>query len=140
MSTSHPLTRRLLVSSAPEPFFAAEPVRLAQELQLLYLAHGVTGLLLYANGSVMEYIEGAADDVDAVLSGAPRDGLDHGHFWLDRAIRPQRVFEDWRLYSFHRCARPKEVFKAPADLSERLAANAWRDPVLMALANFWSLR
>ncbi len=140
MSASHPLTRRLLVSSAPEPFFSSEPNRLAQDLQLLYHAHGVTGLLLYANGSVMEYLEGGAEDMDALLISAPRYGLDHGHLWLDRSIRPDRVFADWRMYSFHRCGNPKELLKAPADLEEWLTAHAWRDPVLMALANFWSLR
>jgi hypothetical protein len=84
-------------SAATRPFAAADLE------QLLLLARqnnarlGVTGMLLYAEGSFFQVLEGPAETVDAIYS---KIELDTRHSKMTKIIQEpirQRVFDEWTM-------------------------------------------
>jgi hypothetical protein len=58
---------------------------------------GLTGMLLYAEGSFFQVLEGPADDVDALYTRIERD---RRHCQVTQIIRepiPRRYFEAWTM-------------------------------------------
>lgn len=60
-------------------------------------AHGLTGLLLYCNGELLQVLEGPADEVHAIFARIRRDAR-HAHVTkLADGPVDQRCFADWSM-------------------------------------------
>lgn len=60
-------------------------------------AHGVTGLLLYADGSFLQILEGERGGLEAILSRIRRDGRHRHISILTRNPAQARAFPDWAM-------------------------------------------
>lgn len=97
MLPSPPLHRLVYQSSAT--IFLSEP-----ELALLLTksrtwnaAHGLTGLLLYCNGNLLQVLEGTADEVHSIFARIRRDAR-HTHVTkLADGPVDQRCFDQWSM-------------------------------------------
>jgi hypothetical protein len=85
------------ISSATEVMTEAELEALLITAREFNAKHGVTGILLYADGSFMQYFEGAEDDVGEVYKRIT-DSRQHKEIIkiLDQTI-DERSFPDWLM-------------------------------------------
>lgn len=58
---------------------------------------GITGMLLYANGSFLQVLEGEQAAVEETFERVSADGRHTGVFVIDRAPIAQRAFSDWSM-------------------------------------------
>lgn len=64
---------------------------------------GITGLLLYRDGSFLQLIEGEKQDVITLFRKICRDSRHHGILKVIDESIPEREFSDWSM-SFPRCS------------------------------------
>ena len=57
----------------------------------------VTGMLCHYDGSYLQFLEGAPDDVDATFARIAADSRHHGLVSLYRRQIAQRLFPDWTM-------------------------------------------
>ena len=67
---------------------------------------GVTGALLYADGNVMQVLEGPADAVDGVYRRVQGDARHRGVLTLIDTTAPERAFPDWSMGFVHGATSP----------------------------------
>jgi Sensors of blue-light using FAD len=85
------------ISSERSPFSAKELDDLLRHSRERNRMNGVTGVMLYAGGSFMQYLEGPKSAVEKTYS---RIKLDRRHFGIMELIRmdiPKREFKDWSM-------------------------------------------
>ena len=58
---------------------------------------GVTGVLLYSDGNVLQAFEGPAEAVDATYARVHADGRHRGVLMLYRGLSAERSFPDWAM-------------------------------------------
>lgn len=101
---SSQLIQRIYTSAAREDFKAEGLVELLRGARERNADRGVTGMLLYAEGSFFQVLEGEADAVDALYARIERDQR-HGQVTLIiREPIPKRNFDDWTM-GFHKVSR-----------------------------------
>lgn len=84
-----------IVYISSTPLTEAELIRITKRSQANNRALGITGILLYFNGSVIEVLEGEREKVDSLFEIIKRDPRHHQLIKLyDQAI-PCRSFSDW---------------------------------------------
>lgn len=64
-------------------------------------AAGITGMLLYSDGSFLQVLEGPADAVEATYARIHRDPRHHGVLLLLRCEVAEREFGDWSMAFAH---------------------------------------
>jgi len=85
------------VSSATRLPDESTITHLLQRARQRNLEHGVTGLLLYADGSFMQYIEGPQAGLTVVYNVIRRDALHHSLIELLNEPVGEREFADWTM-------------------------------------------
>lgn len=60
-------------------------------------AHGITGVMLYADGSFVETLEGPQDAVEATVGRIALDPRHHGMIVALRERIEQRAYPDWSM-------------------------------------------
>ncbi len=85
------------VSSAIQPFTQEELAELLQSSRKNNLAVGVTGMLLYKDGSFMQVLEGEQSSVQQVFNKISRDPRHRGVVVLLRQTIAARDFDDWSM-------------------------------------------
>ena len=63
---------------------------------------GITGMLLYADGAFVQYIEGDDDKVDALYANIEQDSRHHHSILLFETAIETRMFKDFDM-SFRQC-------------------------------------
>lgn len=58
---------------------------------------GLTGLLLYGDGSFMQMLEGSSDAVESVYRNILVDGRHHQLLKIDDGLTEERSFADWSM-------------------------------------------
>jgi len=94
---SSPLQQLIYASAACRPFDAPELGQLLRTARANNARDGVTGMLLYADGSFFQVLEGEVDVVDAVFAKIERDAR---HVQVTQIIRepiPRRAFDSWTM-------------------------------------------
>lgn len=92
------LIQLIYVSSSPDP--QVSPIELERILQSAVrhnLAQGITGMLLYANGTFIQVLEGEEAAVDETFARVERDPRHTGVFVIDRAPIRDRAFGQWSM-------------------------------------------
>lgn len=91
------LIRLIYVSNAEHEVEAAELARILEVSASNNLARGITGMLLYANGSFLQILEGEAAAVDETYERVSRDRRHANIFLLEREAIGERSFARWGM-------------------------------------------
>jgi hypothetical protein len=60
-------------------------------------ALGVTGMLMYANGTFLQTLEGEAETVEILLAKIERDKRHHGFQVIKRESIDERIYKNWSM-------------------------------------------
>jgi hypothetical protein len=85
------------VSSATALFDTGALYALLDQSRQNNVVHGITGLLLYADGTFMQTIEGARLDIDRLFANIVRDPRHHGVIKLIHDDLDARLFPAWSM-------------------------------------------
>lgn len=105
------MKRLIYVSSAIADLGAAELTGILESARAQNRANGVTGVLLYHDGTFIQVLEGRAQDVDATFARILRAGQHDGVLVLSQSEVPDRLFDGWHM-AF---ARPDRFVTAGED-------------------------
>lgn len=106
----------LYLSSAIERFDDAALAALLELARRNNAAVGVTGMLLYADGNFIQYLEGEADAVRGVFAKITRDPRHDGILTVTEGPVEQRVFADWSM-GFHTMTPQEHKLLGQIDLN-----------------------
>jgi hypothetical protein len=98
------LIHRIYASAASHAFETAELAELLQAARANNARLGLTGMLLYAEGSFFQVLEGPADVVDALYAKIERDRRHDQMTLIIREPIPKRFFDAWTM-GFYKLAR-----------------------------------
>lgn len=139
-SQPHALQAIVYVSSAVQPLETPQIEHLLERARARNAEYGITGLLLYADGSFMQYIEGPHDALMRVYDIILADPLHRRLIELLREPVAQREFAGWSMA--YRTPGVKEFMElADAQWLTSDHADATRDasPGRLLLRRFWSV-
>ena len=85
------------VSAARPPFVPDDLAAILSAARQRNAAHGVTGLLLHADGNFMQVLEGEADDVERIYADICRDQRHSGLIKLLHSKVDERHFGNWTM-------------------------------------------
>jgi hypothetical protein len=91
------LIQLIYVSNAEHEMESAELEGILEVSARNNAAGGITGMLLYANGSFLQILEGEAVAVDAAFERISRDPRHANLFVLEREAISERSFARWRM-------------------------------------------
>jgi hypothetical protein len=132
-----PLESLTYMSAAIHRPSQSEIEHLLERARARNLEEGVTGVLLYSDGSFIQCIEGTSASLDRVYRHILADPLHHRVFEILREPIEHREFGDW-VMAF-RSTGPEHTFEAEVGLSERLSApRGVMSPVRHLLSAFWN--
>jgi hypothetical protein len=94
---AHPLHAIVYVSSAVEPLTPAQIEHLLERARERNARAGVTGLLLYGDGSFMQYIEGPPEGLQPIYDIILADPLHRQINELLNEPIAEREFADWAM-------------------------------------------
>ena len=97
MSDPAALSTLTYVSTTTELMSAAELVDMLEEIRPRNRDHGLTGMLLYSGGNVIQVLEGPVAEVDGVFAAIERDPRHRDVTVLQRTGVAQRAFGDWAM-------------------------------------------
>lgn len=113
---SDPLVAIAYASSATHALGDADLEQLLQRARRKNEEVGVTGVLLYHDGSFLQYFEGPAEGVEVVYERIRRSPLHGGIIELIRGPIERRVFSSWVMGFTH----------PPASTLLRLSNASWK--------------
>ncbi|EHR70686.1 sensor of blue-light using FAD [Burkholderiales bacterium JOSHI_001] len=128
------------VSSAAHPFFEDELERLLVGARQANESEGITGVLLYDDGTFFQYIEGPAEGIDRIYKRIKASHEHHGLIQLFNRKVHERNFQDWSM----------GFTKAPKSMLLSLSQASWEEMVsthkgklnvgsgIKLLLEFWS--
>jgi hypothetical protein len=85
------------VSSAVTPFSTPDLVALLEKAHAVNTALGVTGMLLYKDGNVMQVLEGNREVVHSLYAKIHRDPRHRGLLTLLEGPLTERQFPEWSM-------------------------------------------
>ncbi len=87
----------LYVSLASQPMGKVELDKLAEQARVFNRMHGITGCLLYFNGSFMQMIEGERKRIEDLMERIRRDPRHHSLEVIFAGRIQRRAFPDWSM-------------------------------------------
>jgi hypothetical protein len=91
------LVRIIYISSATAPMSDAALAALVAQARSFNADHGLTGMLIYAEGNFLQLLEGDEREVDELYERISRDPR-HAHLIrLERTPIARRVFAGWNM-------------------------------------------
>lgn len=87
----------LYASTAVRPFTDTELGELLRVSRLNNAAANISGMLLYYEGSILQYIEGSEADVTALFHKISNDTRHLGIFALDKSSLESRALPEWTM-------------------------------------------
>ncbi|SNS15565.1 Sensors of blue-light using FAD [Noviherbaspirillum humi] len=128
------------LSSAVRLMGEAELVNMLKAVRPINEQLGITGLLLYRDGNIIQTLEGPDEAVEATFAKISRDQRHKDVFLLMKQAIDKRQFPNWSM-GFHNVSKlsPDALNGFSAFLSDPVAAEAFRDcpePAYQLLAMF----
>ena len=93
----NPLIQVIYASAAATPFTPEALRTLLGKSRSRNTFHGISGVLLYHEGSILQVLEGPEDMVDRILSSVTKDPRHNRLRYLSRAPIQKREFEAWSM-------------------------------------------
>ena len=87
----------LYVSAASHPMGEDELMAILKASRARNIADGLTGMLLYKDGSFMQLLEGALDNIQQTYARIGRDTRHNGLIMLRQDQNKARNFPDWSM-------------------------------------------
>jgi hypothetical protein len=106
------------VSTAAYRFSPAEIDHMIERAQARNAEEGVTGILLYNDGNILQYLEGPASGVSKIYEIIKADTLHYGIIELLREPISKRDFPEWSM-AF--CSLNKVILSQQTQFNERLS-------------------
>jgi hypothetical protein len=91
------LYRMAYVSTASKQFSCTELINFLQPARKRNLLAGITGLLLYKGGQIMEVLEGLEENTNKAFARICQLPEHHGIILLIKEYMDQRQFTDWYM-------------------------------------------
>ena len=85
------------VSSATQDFPESELLAILEKARLKNKQLGITGLLIYIDGNIIQILEGEKKNVDDLYNVIKSDDRHSGIIKLLEGTLPQRNFEEWSM-------------------------------------------
>lgn len=104
-------------SAETTPFSDEDLMALLEQSRAANEARGVTGLLLYHEGSFIQALEGDPETVRALYEKITRDGRHHNERLLYEVEQDHHSFDGWTL-GFHRTEENAELAEGLSDFLE----------------------
>lgn len=120
-----PLTAQVFVGSTTQALSDAAAHTLFERVREANLARGLTGCLLYNGGNFIEWLEGPADVVEAVLNALSNNLVCQQIVRIDTVQLDARVFDTWSAWTPNDVL-PDWLMEAPGQPDE-----------LAVLRSFW---
>ena len=92
-----PLIQVIYASAAATPFTPEALRALLAKSRARNSLYGVSGVLLYHEGSILQVLEGPEDTVDRILAAVTKDPRHYKLRYLSRATIQKREFEAWSM-------------------------------------------
>ncbi len=92
-----PLIQVIYASAAAQPFTPEALRTLLAKSRSRNSLYGVSGVLLYHDGSILQVLEGSEDTVDRILASVTRDPRHDKLRYLSRTPIQKREFEAWSM-------------------------------------------
>ena len=92
-----PLVQVIYASAAVTPFTPEALRTLLAKSRSRNSLYGVSGVLLYHDGSILQVLEGLEDAVDLILASVTKDARHNKLRYLSRAPIQNREFEAWSM-------------------------------------------
>ena len=90
--------KHLIYASSPETDFPEEALlEMLQDFRSNNTALAITGLLLYGEGKFMQYLEGSADDLNALVERIRKDKRHKNFRVLSEGDIAERLFSHWSM-------------------------------------------
>jgi len=90
-------TRLIYVSAARQPFTQDDLRQLLEQFRERNHARGLTGILVYQEGSFIQVLEGPAESVDSTYERIRQDPRHSDVRLLSRQGVDERTFGDWKM-------------------------------------------
>ena len=87
----------LYVSSMCIVYTDIEMAYIVEKFQKANKLHNITGMLVYSNGNVMQYIEGSKNDIENLYKNIKSDPMHTNIITLLYENTESRIFPDWCL-------------------------------------------
>lgn len=87
----------IYVSSATERLSQNELLALLKVARQKNAERGLTGMLLYRDGTYMQFLEGPRSEIDSLLARLREDPRHYGIRILREGILPSRLFPEWSM-------------------------------------------
>jgi len=87
----------IYASSATERLSQSELLELLKVSRRKNEARGLTGMLLYRDGTYMQFLEGQRKDIDLLLARLRNDPRHEGIHVLREGMLSERLFPDWSM-------------------------------------------
>jgi len=129
-STTAPAPRdsgiRFLIYASRENLEVSDAIlnEILAEARKANQARGITGYLLYMHGTFAQYLEGEADEVEAIFASISRDRRHRDVTVIARGSIGQRLFNGWSM-GFHTMGRPQLLRSAGMDVSDGASNFDW---------------
>lgn len=87
----------IYASSAEIRLSQADLLELLKKARLNNVAHGLTGMLLYRDGTYLQYLEGQRADIDSLMKRLREDPRHKAMRILREGTVPERLFPEWSM-------------------------------------------
>ena len=91
------LSRATYLSSASQTFDRSQMHALCEVSRANNREAGITGILLYVDGSFLQVVEGPGRAVEALLARVEQDSRHSGMMVMERTAARDRFFPDWSM-------------------------------------------
>jgi len=91
------LLRITYISEESAPFSVSALLELLQQCHLNNPRQGLTGLLIYGNGTFLQSIEGEDEAVKALVEKISKDQRHRGFRMLRKEMATERLYGDWSM-------------------------------------------
>jgi hypothetical protein len=97
-SEENPLIQLIYFSSATRELSDSELEELLEQARSRNAKQNVTGMLIYAEGTFMQVLEGSRSDVHDIYSSILRDPRNKDNIELTEMVISERNFSDWSMF------------------------------------------
>ncbi|MBM3339889.1 MAG: BLUF domain-containing protein [Betaproteobacteria bacterium] len=91
------MLRVTYLSRETDSFSARGLIELLEHCKNNNPALGITGMLMYANGTFLQTLEGEAETVEILLAKIERDKRHHGFQVIKRESIDERIYKNWSM-------------------------------------------
>ncbi|WP_365297311.1 BLUF domain-containing protein [uncultured Mucilaginibacter sp.] len=87
----------IYVSTAARPLNNSDLGQILLESRKKYNMKGITGMMLYSNGTIFQALEGEAEQLEQLFEGIQHDDRQKGVIKLKSGKEASRMFSDWSM-------------------------------------------